>query len=161
MTGMTMCNAVFLPTIIVALCASLIGCAGGARASFHPRDPTFHPGPGPAPRVYLHGDVAGVPKVGLRSVGIIEVTVLESKDIQRAINAAVDKGRELGCWILIEHSAFAETQSNAMNDRNTRFLLAHGPGLSVHTRSPSRSRTVSFDCVIATARSTARSSPSG
>ncbi len=151
MTHMSMRNAVFLSTIVVVASTATIGCSAAARATFRSSDSTFRPARGPAPRVYLENDINEVVNVQMRSVGLIEVRVLQNTGVERAINAAIDKGQELGCWILIEHSAFVKRQPGAALDHGARVTFAHGPGPDVTTRSPARSRTMSFDCVVVTA----------
>lgn len=159
---MSMRNVVFLSTIVVVASTATTGCSAGGRATFRSSDPTFRPTRGPAPRVYLENDINDVDHGEMRSVGLIEVSFLHSTGVERAINAAIDKGRELGCWILIEHSAFEKRQSRAALDHGAHVILAHGPGHDVPTRSPARSRTMTFDCVIVTAAApvATRSTPS-
>lgn len=131
--------------------AGVMGCSGGVRSVFHPSDPAFRPTPGPMPRVYLEIDLADVPKVGMRSVGLIEVRVPKSSGIERAIDVAAEKGRELGCWILIEHSTFARVEPRASLDHGAIVTLAHG-GVGHVGRSPSprASVTAEFDCIVRT-----------
>ncbi len=149
--GMSMRSAAFLLIVVSFSSGASSGCAGSVRATFHPIDETFRPSPGPAPRVYVEGNIADVPKVGLRSVGLIEVTVPQSSGIDRAIAVAIDKGRELGCWILIEHSAFATVSSSAELDHGARMILAHGAGPTPQGGGPKRKLVTEFDCVIQTA----------
>ncbi len=54
--------------------------------------------------------------------------------------------RELGCWIIIEHDAFATLQ--VQRDAAARFLRAHGGPHHVPKVSPRRRHTVQFDCVV-------------
>lgn len=85
----------------------------------------------------------------MRSVGFIQVTVPGDSGISRAIEVATAKGRDLGCWILIEHGAFATVQSSAPLDHGASIILAHGPGL--HIRGPVGPKgklTAKFDCVM-------------
>lgn len=98
-------NAVLVTTV------AMMGCSGSIRATFQSTDPTFRPSPGPPPRIYLESNLHEVPETGFRSVGLIEVTVPESSGIQRMLDVAAKKGQELGCWILIEHSAFTSIES--------------------------------------------------
>lgn len=130
--------------------AAIVGCSGGIRVVFHPTDRTFIGRPGPRPRVYLPMNLDELPKTGMRSVGLIEVTVPESSGIERAIDAATEKGRELGCWILIEHSAFATVQTRASLDHGAVIILAHGPGPHVGPSAspPVGKRTAQFHCVV-------------
>ena len=138
-------------TIIVAF----VSCSGSSiRAAFHPTDPSFRGTPGPAPRAYLENEIDAVPKVSMRSVGLIEVTVPASSGIRRTVEAAVEKGRELGCWILVEHSAFATLQSSSSLAFGARIYLAHGggghgPSTSGDGASASDGTlTAEFDCVV-------------
>lgn len=104
--------------------------------------------PGPTPRVYVEANLDGVPQSKMRSVGIIEVTVSQTKGLARAIELAAEKGRELGCWVLIEHAIFQKLQSRASLAFGAGVTLAHGPAPTVgHTRAPS-TLTAEFDCVV-------------
>jgi len=123
------------------------GCGGSTpRAVFHPSDPTFREIPGPPPRAYLDADVDAVPRVKLRSVGIIEVRVSEGRGGKRAAEIAIEKGRQLGCWILVEHSAFPAVQSRASVAFGAEIYLAHGG--APHVAAPNPPRTFEFDCVV-------------
>jgi len=146
---------VFATTIQFMFIATLFACSGGSiRAAFHATDPSFRGAPGPAPKAFLESEIEAVPKVRMRSVGLIEVTVPASSGIRRAIEVAVDKGREVGCWILIEHAAFATVQSRASLSFGARVFLAHGGG--GHDPAPSSggaqasdgTLTAEFDCVM-------------
>ena len=130
---------------------SLASCHGGARATFHLSDPRFRPTPGATPRVYLPADLAGVPRVPMRSVGLIEVTVPERGGIAAAAEAAAAKGRELGCWIVVEHGAFARLPARASLAHGARVLLAHGTVGHVHHVAPRRAgrrQTLQLDRVL-------------
>lgn len=113
-----------LPAIAIASVA--IGCGSTTRSVFHLTDQTFRPAPGSAPAVYLVVD--DVPRSRMRSVGTIVVTVAQSSGIQRAIEVAKEKGRQLGCWILIEESIFATARTRASLDHGAAVQLAHGGG---------------------------------
>lgn len=102
--------------------------------------------------MYIEANIGDVPKVPMRSVGLITVTVPESSGIKSAIDVAVAKGRELGCWILIEHSAFEALQSQAGLIGGAHIFLAHGggDGGGGHGQQSASSGTLSaeFDCVL-------------
>jgi len=151
--GSWIATARLLILVTVFGVAAMIGCAGTTRSVFHPTDPTFAPRTGPMPRVYLHRNLANVPASGMRSVGLIAVTVRESSGIERAIEVATDKGSELGCWILIEHSAFEAIKPHASIAHGATVILIHGslgglPG-SLNVNSSSGKTTV-FDCIMPT-----------
>ncbi len=134
-----------------------VGCGPSTRAVFHPSDPGFVPKPGANPPVYLERNLAEVPHQPMRSVGLIEVTVPETSGIDRAIEVAAEKGRDLGCWILIEHAAFASVRSRASLEHDASVILAHG-GADMHrpVMAPGK-LTAKFDCVLpASAARTAR-----
>ena len=70
--------------------------------------------------------------------------------MKAATEVASAKGDEIGCWILVEHSAFARIQARASLDHGAYVLLAHGTG-SMHApivRPGGRPRTLQFDCVL-------------
>lgn len=127
---------------------ALLGCSGNSvRAVFHPTDPAFRGAPASAPpKAYLERDIAEVPRTRMRSVGLIKVTVPESSGIERAVELAVEKGRELGCWIIVEHAAFVSLQSSAALSFGARVYLTHGGG-GGDSRS-SDAVTAEFDCVL-------------
>jgi len=127
-----------------ALCFALstIGCSSSAQAIFHATDSGFRPSPGSVPKLYDRSNVAELRMMSVRSVGRIEVNVPESSGKRRVIELAVEKGRELGCWVLVEHSAFL-TLKMALED-GARIFLAHGGG---HDASPGALRA-EFDCVL-------------
>lgn len=115
--------------IVAAAATLIVGCSStSVRSVFHPTDPRYVPARGARPRVYLESNLAEVPKAGFRSVGLIEVTVPESSGTQRAIEVAADKGGELGCWILIERSAFEALGPRTSLDHGATIYLAHGGG---------------------------------
>lgn len=132
-----------------------VGCSAGVRSAFRPTDPTFTPRPGPVPRVYLYA--ADVPPVRLRSVGLIEVTVPAKSGISDAMEAAAAKGQEVGCWALIEHTAFAHMKAHGSLGGHVRvgIILVHGSGPSSQEQSRGKEaapdepdETTRFDCVI-------------
>ncbi len=134
--------------LLAAVASGGVACGGDrARVAFHPTDTSFRAAPGPAPRVYLAADVGEVPPVKLRSVGLIEVAVPVSKGMSRAVELAVERGRQLGCWILVEHSIFATVQSRAVVGFGGTIYLTHGGAHFTKTAGPSLTRT-EFDCVV-------------
>lgn len=144
-----------LVLVRLTIIGALLACSGASvQTAFHPSDPSFRGAPGPAPRAYLENELDGVPKVRMRSVGLIEVTVPASSGIHRAVEAAVVKGRELGCWILVEHSAFATLQSGASLPFGARIYLAHGGGghspsaPAAGAQASDGTVTAEFDCVL-------------
>jgi hypothetical protein len=128
--------------------ASLASCGSSARPVFHASDPSFRPAPGARPPVYLPLDLADVPRVQMRSVGIIEVTVPARGGLEAAAELAAAKGRELGCWIVVEHGAFARLQARASLAFGARVLLAHGGGSHLPHAAPPARQTAQFDCVL-------------
>lgn len=137
--------------------AALLACAGSSvRAVFHPSDPSFRATPGALPRAYLENELDAVPRVPMRSVGLIEVTVPASSGMRRVVEAAAEKGRQLGCWILVEHSAFATLQSSAALPFGARAYLAHGGGgggghgpvAASGAQASDGAITGEFDCVM-------------
>ncbi len=153
--------ATFLSILVTLFAAAaMVGCSASTRSVFRPTDPTFTPRPGPTPPVYLQQNIGDVPKEPMRSVGLIEVTVPGSSGIKRAIEVATAKGRELGCWILIEHSAFATVQSSASLDHGATIVLAHGSGPHIGGPvAPEGKVTARFDCVVAAREARARTRP--
>jgi hypothetical protein len=133
---------------------ALAGCSASVRVAFHPTDISFTPTPRDSePNVYLARNE--VPQVTLRSVGIIEITA----PLSEASKAAAAKGKELGCWALIEHSVFDRMQSGSQMPRETRssrpaeanVLVAHGGIDHVRgdpTRRAKHSLVTQFDCVM-------------
>lgn len=100
----------------------------------------------------MESNVDEVPTSGIRSVGLIEVTVPESSGIQRTLDVAAKKGQELGCWILVEHSAFMNLESKASSRFGAVVILAHGGhdagGSSGGNESSGGTLTAEFDCVL-------------
>lgn len=131
--------------LVATLFMSLVGCAARAQTTFHPTDASFTARSRSSdPKVYLHAE--DVPSGALRSVGIIEV-----RGIDAEVKAAA-KGRELGCWAVIDHAVFVKMQrvrtENAPlgNASDTNALLAHGGAPHVETtRIPQNTK---FDCVM-------------
>ncbi len=80
----------------------------------------------------------------MRSVGLIRINLPESSGRKRVLELAVEKGRELGCWVLVEHSAF--TSLNAELEDGARIFLAHAGG---HEAAPGALQA-EFDCVLST-----------
>lgn len=140
--------AVVIPLVV-------LGCAQAAQSVFHASDAAFTPTPGPTPRVYVDSSRADVPRAKIRSVGVIEITVPKKDGVKRAIELAADKGRELGCWMLIEHSTFEMLQSRASLDFGASIILAHGPvSAPPNIRGPGSKLTAEFDCVMPASEST-------
>lgn len=65
----------------------------------------------------------------------------------RAVEAATAKGRELGCWALIEQTVFVQLQQASWNAFGARAILVHGPGPHVTHVTPPSSIT-EFHCVV-------------
>lgn len=154
-------NTVLAVSVAVMVGTPTIGCGVSTRSVFHPTDRSFRPAPGSKPAVYLSID--DVPKLGMRSVGLIEVTVPESSGIKGAIDVASKKGSELGCWILIEESIFATVQMRASLDHGVTLQLAHGgggtdPGGQGHGASGASGGklTAEFHCVVQATSGSAR-----
>jgi hypothetical protein len=131
-------------TSISPLLLVVVACAGTPRVVFHPSDHSFVPKPGPAPAVYTRANIAELGDAPMHSVGTIEVTVAPG-DVEHAIERAREKGRELGCWIVVEHDAFVERR--AARDHGVRFVRVHGgPHHTASVRAPSK--VMQFDCVM-------------
>jgi hypothetical protein len=143
------------------LSAALLSACSGITVSFTQTDATFRAAPTAKtpPRVLL--DVAEVPSVPMRSVGLIRVAAPAEATKSEIARVAADKGRELGCAMLIEHSAFIVSQRQAHRQFGphaapARVLLVHGSGGGggVVITAPStkgydaRLRNTYFDCVV-------------
>lgn len=145
-----------------ALTITTAGCSG-VQISFRRTDPSFVASPlegAVTPRVYFFAE--DVPKVPLRSVGIVEVSVPGGhRDEMKAFtDGAVAKGKELGCWALVRHTVYEriQKQARAWSERHYGVRLVHGSGSSgggggssyghaePHGELPRR--TESFDCVV-------------
>jgi hypothetical protein len=133
---------------MMATAISFASCGNSASSVFHPSDPSFRPSPGPKPPVYLLRNLAEVPRVQMRSVGLIEVTVAERRGNTAAAEVAAEQGRELGCWIVVEHGAFTSLQTRASRDHDARVLLVHSGASHISHASPRARHTVQFDCVL-------------
>lgn len=139
--------------VILGGATGSMGCSSSLRVSFHPSDSTFTPTPGPLPRIYMESNLHEVPTSGIRSVGIIEVTVPASSGTQRTFDVAAKKGQELGCWILVEHSAFMNLASKASSRFGAVVVLVHGDGHAAGgstggNASSGGTLTAEFDCVV-------------
>ena len=85
----------------------------------------------------------------MHSVGLVEVKVPASSGLKRAVVVAATKGRELGCWVMIEHSVFAELNQASWNVFGARALLAHSPAPQIaRVAPPTEVLTTEFDCVL-------------
>ncbi len=129
---------------IILLLSAVAACSRSQRAVFRPSDPTFVPAAGDTPRAYTNSNIAELPSVSVRSVGIIEV-VVRTESEQRAAAIAVDKGQQLGCWAVIEHAAFMRLQSRLVD--GATIYLAHGAPPPTGNAGP-RERIVKFHCVV-------------
>lgn len=133
----------------------MLGCAQTAHSVFHATDAAFTPKPGPTPRVYVDSNRTEVPRAKIRSVGVIEITVPKKDGVKRAIEVAAEKGRELGCWMLIEHSTFETLQSRASLEFGASITLVHGPvSAPPNMRGPNSKLTAKFNCVVPESEST-------
>lgn len=141
----------FLPLLL------LFGCTG-TNSSFHQTDPSFRPAPvsagGDSPVVYLNEK--DVPKIAIRSVGVVTVAAWPGISTEELRQKAAAKGRELGCWAVIEHSAFLMLRlhpSAWTSESEATLILVHdghdggggGGGDGGRSGSPSDWR---FDCVV-------------
>ena len=120
------------PFLPVLLLTGLFGCTG-MNSSFHQTDPSFQPAPvfagGGSPAVYLNEKE--VPRVPIRSVGIITVAAWPGISAEELRQKAAAKGKELGCWAVIEHSAFLMLQvhpSAWMGESEAKVILVHDGG---------------------------------
>jgi hypothetical protein len=123
------------------LAALVTGCASQS-AHFDLKDPKYAPSPGDAPRVFLRSTSEALPEVPMRSVGII--TVPRTSD-ERAAQMAADRGRELGCWLVVEHERFSRRQAHASEVDEPPVLLACS---APHVKSIGRPKSREFDCVV-------------
>jgi hypothetical protein len=89
----------------------------------------------------------------LRSVGLIKVTVRESSD-EKTVDLAAEKGRTLGCWLVVEHSAFEAMQSQL--EGGATVILAHGAAPHAMPVPKFHDRSTVFDCVVRASPATAR-----
>lgn len=129
------------------------GCGPGVHSAFRPTDRTFTPRRGQTPRVYLYS--AEVPTVRMRTVGVVAVSVPARKGVEGVIDAAASKGREVGCWALVEESLFARLASRAaMSDPRAAVVLVHQSSWFMSQKvfiPPPRDRSVvaaHFECVF-------------
>lgn len=131
------------------------GCKPHVESAFRPTDLTFTPRRGHTPRVYLYS--AEVPTVRMRTVGIVAVSVPARHGVEGVIHAAATKGREIGCWALVEESLFAQLASRAAAGDQTGAapILVHNTTLLRRRRRtnapipPDRSVVAAeFECVF-------------
>lgn len=144
----------FLPPLFLA---GMVGCAG-IHVSFHQTDPSFQPVPvppsGDLPIVYMNEK--DVPPVAIRSVGIISVDDVVGMSLSEIGKKAAAKGGELGCWAVVEHSAFLMLQRQGLSWLSApsgSVILVHGEGGGGASGSGghtgwSEPRTRKFDCVV-------------
>ena len=130
----------------LSVVALVLGCAPAVHSVFHATDASYVPKPGPTPRVYLEAKHVDFPRSQLRSVGIIEVTVPKKHGMERAIELAAAKGRELGCWLVIEHSTFEKLAVSLAFD--ARVSLAHGPPSAAPAARVPAKLTAEFYCIV-------------
>jgi len=137
--------------------ACWLGCGGPTtNIAFQQSDPAFRPAPGAKPRVYLEGDEAEIPKVPMRSVGLVVLSVPEGSGIAGGLELARQKGQQLGCWILVEHSVFVSlhsAQSRVELAYGATIVLVHATGGGVgHAKEPKTEGQISaeLDCVLQT-----------
>ena len=137
-----------------------LGCAE-LSTSFHQTDHAFRPTParGGSPAVYM--DPRDVPRVHMRSVGVITILAPAGVGSRALVRAAAAKGEELGCWAVVEHSVYLLVQgrdSSWDGEPMVMLLPVHGGGGgggsaggsqqsygSVPERLPAETL---FDCVI-------------
>lgn len=127
----------------MAVALLLCSCGGVARVAFAQTDATYTPKPGPVPRIYLAGEP--VPAVAMKSVGVITVKH-ESSDNARA--AAAEKGRQLGCFILVERTGRPLADLDRSPGDGVVIHHAHGAAPSTHGVPHPNTHSMSFDCVI-------------
>ena len=124
----------------------VLGCSTKPRVVFHATDPKFSAEPGSVPRGFTEENISEVPKEPMHSVGIIEVTFLQ-RHLDLAVERAIEKGRELGCWIVVEHGVFLQLRTQASRDGGVTIILVHGG--APHTPSVRPPADVmQFDCVV-------------
>lgn len=80
----------------------------------------------------------------MHSVGIIEVADARGS---RASEIAAAKGRELGCWAVVEHDIYIAAAKAALNEFGARIILAHGTAIHVTNARPPGA-AARFDCVL-------------
>lgn len=127
---------------------ALVACTPGARVVFEATDPQFRATPGPEPRVYFESELGSaeqLPRGELRSVGVI--SVVSNGNLEHAGRLAAAKGRELGCAMVIESTAFARLGTRAVIGDGFVVTLAHGPPHAPAHRTPAN-RRVRFHCVV-------------
>lgn len=135
-----MCRAIGLVLAVVA-------CSAKGGVVFHATDVTFSPSPGAAPRVFAQANIAEVPNETMHSVGLIEVTFTR-RHVHRAYERAREKGRELGCWIVIEHTAFEELGARASRIDGVAIILVHGGPPHTPNVRVRDGDVMQFDCVV-------------
>jgi len=121
----------------------LCSCGGAARIAFEQTDATFTPRPGPVPRIYLAGEP--VPAFAMKSVGVITV---RHENIDNVRAATAEKGRQLGCFILVERTGRPLADLDRSRGHGVTIYRAHGGGSSIHAGRHPKMHSMSFDCVI-------------
>lgn len=140
----------------VLLVMGLLGCSR-ITISFHPTDHSFQalPASEHSPVVYL--DPGNVPSVPMRSVGLITIVGPWDFSDRELVQAAAAKGKELGCWAVIEHTVYLRLlhkHSFWDGEGTTLVIPVHGgggggggQGSYGSVGGPPRRKT-SFDCVV-------------
>jgi hypothetical protein len=122
-------TSVAVPLRLLALLLP-IAFAGCWSASFHASDETFHPASVISdPLVYL----TRLPAEPFRSVGIIEVDGPEDSSVEQAVTRAVEKGREIGCQVLVWRRLARET---AAGDRQIAIIAQAQLGVGTYNLPP-------------------------
>lgn len=137
------------------LLVGLLGCSGMS-ASFHQTDDTFLPVPIAigSPAVYFFPKE--VPAAPMRSVGIITVVAPAATGSRELARLVAAKGKEVGCWALVEHSVFLLMQSRSTLwdvGPTAKIVLVHGGGGGAGGGHPYESageseKKSTFDCLI-------------
>lgn len=97
----------------LVLIAAAVGfaCGPGVETAFRRTDASFTPRMGRTPEVYLYS--IEMPAARMRSVGVVAVSVPARSGIEGVVRAAAAKGREIGCWALVEQALFARMSARA------------------------------------------------
>ncbi len=116
---------------LAAAVVALAGLTGGCwSTSFHASDPSFQPSAVFSdPLVYL----TRLPPQPFRAVGIIEVSGPDDSTVDQAAPRAVDKGREVGCQLLVWRRLVRDT---ALGDRPLAVLAQIPLGTTPYPMPP-------------------------